>query len=312
MVTYIARLLILFQIAVAIGVFIWITRVGHVQNVALAVLASIGAVLLLRILITANSFFAAWLYRSETPAERSLGWSEFFQLFREEFSATMLSSSWSMAFHAFDKRPAKYPEGLPVLLIHGYGCNSGYWHAMSKALTSAHVTHHAVNLEPIFGDIDEYVPTIQRAIETLCAETGQPKIIIVAHSMGGLVSRAYLRRHGSERIAKVITLGTPHRGTGLANFGIGENSRQMRWRGDVENGVISDWLRQLEETEDHSVYKLFVSIYSHHDNIVSPQTSSYLAGARHIEFHGVGHVALGLNRAVQAKVLEEILNVETQ
>ena len=123
--------------------------------------------------------------------------------------------------------------------------------------------------------------------------------------------RVYLRDHGSARIAKIITLGTPHHGTGLANLGIGINSRQMRREGSPRGNGPSAWLRRLEESEDPTTRKLFVSIFSHHDNIIAPQTSSYLPGARNIEFHGIGHVALALNAQVQALVLDEVRNTAT-
>jgi triacylglycerol esterase/lipase EstA (alpha/beta hydrolase family) len=148
-------------------------------------------------------------------------------------------------------------------------------------------------------------------VESIRSETGHEKIIILAHSMGGLVARAYLRDHGCAHIAKVITLGTPHRGTALANFGAGPNSRQMRWAGSA-GSMANNWLRRLEQSESDAVRALFVSIYSHHDNIVSPQTSSQLAGARNIEFHGIGHVALALNPMIQARVIEEILAASQQ
>lgn len=308
MVSRIARLLILLQITIAMILFGIAIKAWHVDSLILAAILSIGSIFMFRLLITANNFFIAWLYRSETPASRRLTWRQMYRLFASEFSATLSSSSWTMPFHSFNKRPAKNPVGLPVLLIHGYGCNSGYWHAMSKALAHAQITHHAVSLEPVLSDIDDYVPAIHRAIETLCKETGHDRIIIVAHSMGGLVARAYLRDHGKKRIAKVITLGTPHRGTGLANFGAGPSSKQMRWKGDAKTGVSSDWLRQLEADEDVAIHTLFVSIYSHHDNIVSPQTSSYLPAATNIEFHGIGHVALASNPAIQQRVIDEIRN----
>ena len=126
--------------------------------------------------------------------------------------------------------------------------------------------------------------------------------------MGGLAARAYLRDHGSRHIAKVITLGSPHQGTGLANFGAGLNSRQMRWTGNAKTGTPSEWLRTLAETENDAIRALFVSIYSHHDNIVSPQTSSHLQGATNIEFNGIGHVALGFHPAIQKCVIEEVLS----
>jgi triacylglycerol esterase/lipase EstA (alpha/beta hydrolase family) len=292
--------------AIAVALFALAVKVWRIDSLTLAVAMSIGFILSVRLLITANNFFLSWLYRSETPEALRLNWRQAYRLFFGEFGATMSSSSWTMAFHRFSKRAAQDSTGLPVLLIHGYGCNSGYWHAMSKALAKAQITHYAVDLEPILNDIDGYVPVVQRTVEAVCDETGHGQLVIVAHSMGGLVTRAYLRDHGCARVAKVLTLGTPHRGTGLANFGLGPSSQQMRWKGNAKNGASSDWLRKLEDTEDNALRALFVSIYSHHDNIVSPQTSSCLAGATNIEFHGIGHVALAFSSAIQTRVIEEI------
>ena len=47
------------------------------------------------------------------------------------------------------------------------------------------------------------------------------KIHLLGHSMGGLVARALASREEvHDQIASVITVGTPHRGTSAANFGI--------------------------------------------------------------------------------------------
>jgi triacylglycerol lipase len=307
MVTRITRILLALQILIVFAIFALVAHAWRMEYPALALFLSIGAVVWVRMMIIANNFFITWLYRSETPESLKITWRQACRLFFGEFRASMSSSSWTMAFHRFSKRPAENPVGLPVLLIHGYGCNSGYWHPMSKALAKARITHYAVDLEPVLHDIDGYVPLIYRAVETLCAETGHDKIVIVAHSMGGLATRAYLRDHGCERIAKAITLGTPHRGTGLANFGAGPSSRQMRWTGNAKTGTPSEWLCRLAESENDAVRALFVSIYSHHDNIVSPQTSSRLAGATNIEFNGIGHVALGFHRAIHQCVIDEVL-----
>ncbi|MES2538586.1 MAG: alpha/beta fold hydrolase [Pseudomonadota bacterium] len=306
MITRLTRILVLFQIAIAFAVSLMAIRVFHVQSVALAAALGLGAVLLVRLLITANNFFMAWRYHSETPASLRLDWRRACRLFAGEFMATMGSSSWTMPFHRFNKRPAKHPAGLPVLLIHGYACNSGYWHSLSKVLAREHITHHAVDLEPVLAGIDDYVPLVQAAVDTLCDESGHDKVVIVAHSMGGIVARAYLRVQGSARVAKVITLGSPHRGTGLANHAIGLNSQQVRWIGSASNGAPCEWLRELEKTEDDERRALFLSIYSHHDNIISPQISSSMSGARNIAFHGIGHVALALDPVIQAQVVEEI------
>lgn len=306
MIVRITRLLLLIQFLIAAGAGFVAIRIFHLTNVGLAVLIGIGFIVLLRLLITANNFFLAARFRSDTPEQYHIGWWQACKLFAGEFRATMTASSWTMPFRTFSMLEVAKPEGLPALLIHGYGCNSGYWHPLSKALLKANIAHHAIDLEPVIGGIDEYVLPIHQAVERLCAHTGHDKIVIVAHSMGGLAARAYLRVHGSRRIAKLITLGTPHHGTGLAHFGVGLNTHQMRWTATEQEGRASEWLRKLASDENPSTYRLFVSIYSHHDNIISPQTSSHLPGAKNIELHAIGHVALALHPHVQAQVIREI------
>jgi pimeloyl-ACP methyl ester carboxylesterase len=202
-------------------------------------------------------------------------------------------------------------QTLPVLLIHGYICNSGYWHPCSQVLKRAKVNHFALDLEPMFGSIEAYLPLVQRTVEAICAQTGSEKLIIVGHSMGGLVARAYLREHGSTRIAQVITLGTPHNGTNLATRGPGVNSRQMEWTPKA-GGTMSAWLTDLNASENAVTRALITSIFSYHDNIVSPQLSSQLAGAHNIPLVGVGHVELALNPLVQQCLLHEIERVSAQ
>jgi triacylglycerol lipase len=312
MIARITRILLVLQLLAAIAIAVALVKVLHVESPVIAMLAGLGAVFMLRMQITANNFVLSSRYRSETPDAYRLNWRQACKLFFEEFRATMMSSSLTMPFHSFSKRVAENSSALPVLLIHGYGCNSGYWHGMSKALMRAHITHYAINMEPVTGGIDDYVEVVHQAVEAICKETGSGKIVIVAHSMGGLATRAYLRDHGCGRIAKAITLGTPHHGTGVARFGVGENCRQMHWALDAGEGVSSAWLRRLAASENEDVYRILVSIYSHHDNIISPQTSSRIPGAANIELFGIGHVALAVNPAVQARVIEEIRAASAQ
>jgi hypothetical protein len=44
---------------------------------------------------------------------------------------------------------------------------------------------------------------------------------------------------------------------------------------------------------------------------VAPQTSSVLPGARAIEFGGVGHVAMGRNRQILTRLMQEIVILST-
>jgi triacylglycerol esterase/lipase EstA (alpha/beta hydrolase family) len=265
--------------------------------------ASLAIVLLLRAWITAQNFALSWHYRSATPQQhRPRLWGRC-RLFFGEFAAIMLASCWTMAWPKAISHVVPGATCLPVLLVHGYVCNSGYWTQLGMLLEQEGISHHAIDLEPLGAAIDDHAASLQRAVEALCARTGSSEAIIVAHSMGGLVVRAYVRVHGHQRIARVITLGTPHHGTSLARFGIGSNARQMRCQGQ---GSGSDWLTSLAANESAAQRALLTSIFSHHDNIVAPQTSCRLPGAKNIEFGGVGHVAMGRDRRILQCVLDEI------
>jgi triacylglycerol esterase/lipase EstA (alpha/beta hydrolase family) len=267
-----------------------------------AALLGAGSVALVRLIINMNNFARAAWYASTTPIAFRLGFRARLRLLAEEFRASMLVTSWLIPRAGAATRI--YPDSPypPVLLLHGYGCNSGYWAHLIPLLDAARISHASVDLEPVAGDIDGYVPLVQRKVEALCAATGSAKVAIVAHSMGGLVARAWMRAQGTQALARLITLGTPHHGTALARFGLGENAFQMR--------PGSAWLRQLAASEDAdgqgAARALVTSLYTHHDNIVSPQESSRLDGARNLEFGGVGHVALGSNPRVLAAVMQEL------
>jgi triacylglycerol esterase/lipase EstA (alpha/beta hydrolase family) len=296
------RLLLLVQaagaLAIAAGLHRWLGTAPW-----LAALAGLASVAVVRVAISANNFALSARFGSPTPASFALTPAARLRLFGEEFKASMLSSSWFMARASAATRI--YPDSAtaPVLLLHGYGANSGYWAHLTPLLDAARISHLTLDLEPLTGDIDSYAPLIERAAEALCAASGSARLVVVAHSMGGLAARAWLRAYGTARVARLVTLGTPHHGTSLAAFGFGANAAQMRWAGD---SAADSWLGRLAAGETPATRALITSIYTHHDNIVAPQTSSLLPGARNIEFGGIGHVALGSNPTVLASVMHEI------
>ncbi len=305
------RAILLLQAAVSVAVAIALVHFGVIASWPLALLAALLLVLLVRLTITANNFVLTARYSSPTPEDFHLGLGGRARLFGEEFMATMLHSSWFMARAVPCERIYEDSHHPPVLLLHGYGCNSGYWAQLNPLLDAARISHASVVLEPVLGAIDDYVPMVARALESLCTKTNASKVIIVAHSMGGLVARAYLRAHGAGRIMHIFTMGTPHHGTSLANKGVGLNAAQMRRSNDAD-APESAWLRELAASESNETRLLITSFYTHHDNIVAPQTSSQLPGARNIAFGGVGHVAMGRNPRVLQRLMSEIAMMSTR
>ena len=272
---------------------------------AAALAAAVGAVLALRLAINLNNFRLSRRWRSAVPAEFQLGPAAALRLCWREFAASLRSSSWDMLLPSplWLAPPAGAgPAAPPVLLLHGYACNGGYWRALARQLRRAGISHYALDLAPPGAAIDQFVPQVRAAVAMLCARTGAPQVVLLGHSMGGLVARSYLRADGPARVARLITLGSPHHGTALARLGPGANAVQMRHGGA--------WLAALAQAEAAAAGSggavAVVSLFSHHDNIVAPQDSARLAGARNLAFGAVGHVALGSDASVMQCVLAEI------
>ena len=203
--------------------------------------------------------------------------------------------------------PATAPDAgaarIPVLLVPGYLCNRAVWLPLAPRLAARGHVVEAVSLDPPFADLDAHAATLAAAVDALVERTGSPRVALVGHSMGGLAVRAYLRAHGTARVARVVTLGTPHRGTMLASFGIGESARQMR--------RASDWLAALEASEPASTRALMTIVLTHTDNIVVPQDDQSLPGARTVEFSGVGHLALMTDPRVGGVLEAELSDAAT-
>ncbi len=186
----------------------------------------------------------------------------------------------------------------PVLLIHGYVNNAGALFILWRAIKASGHGTYTVNLEPVYADIDAYANLLEDTLAQVQAvEDGRP-VALVCHSMGGLAARAYMRKYGAGRVARVMTLGTPHCGTALARTALGENGRQML------SG--SAWLAALAAHEHGAWPCPFTSVYSRDDNIVAPQLSAHLEGARNIALDGIGHLTLPMAAAVARLVVTEL------
>lgn len=187
-------------------------------------------------------------------------------------------------------RSRQWPDHLPseargrrgLLLVHGYVCNRGLWNPWLKRLHEQGVPFVAVDLEPVFGSIDDYMALLEQAVQRLERCTGLAPVI-VAHSMGGLALRRWWVEQGDEaRVHHAVTIGTPHHGTWLARFAFSPNARQMR--------LSSGWLRALAAREGAGRARRMTCFYGHCDNIVFPPATAALPGADNRHLADVAHV----------------------
>lgn len=238
----------------------------------------LGAMLLGRALTMAVTWLVAWRHPSAAPPLRA---GQRLAMVLREYGAFVrgfvLVQPWVWLGMPADRLRASVQ---PMLLVHGYGCNRGIWWWLRPRLEAAGHVVATISLEPPWGGIDGFAEQLHARIEAVCAATGAPRVTLVAHSMGGLVSRAYLARHGDARVARLISIASPHGGSRLAHLGLGRCARQMQ--------PGSHWLARLAQQR---VNVPFVSIRTPQDNFVMPQQLQRHADARDEPLPGVGHMA---------------------
>ena len=291
MLATVLRLLILIELASYATLARRFSDAGALETVVFA----IGCVFAVRLLLVASIFAIARLHRSPAPR---LGWRRRAAMLLGEYAAFVANFVFIAPFERCwmgadqlsddDHRP-------PVLLVHGYGCSRASWWWLRRRLRAAGWRVATINLEPMYTSIDNYVAPLARRIDEVLAQSQTPRLILVGHSMGGLVARAYLRRHGADKVERLVTLGTPHRGSELARFGCGQNAREMR--------PGSDWLRTLA-SERPQIETL--ALYSPHDNYVLPQANLGWPGTPQRTLDGLGHLAMLFSPRVAQALLEAL------
>ncbi len=259
----------------------WFIGTGHpVWAMAGALLIVFGYALFLAV-----EFVLVWWVNGDDPAPKASAGQLFKAWFGEVLTAPRVFC-WQQPF-----RSNSEPDFLPlqsgrrgVVLVHGFVCNRGFWNRWLPRLREQGVPFIAVNLEPVFGTISDYAPIVEQAVRRIEQATGLAPVV-VGHSMGGLAIRAWLVAFGGvERVQRVITIGSPHRGTWLGRFATSQNAREM--------AQGTDWQRALEARESALDAARFTCFYSHCDNIVFPASSATLPGADNRHVVGIAHVHL--------------------
>ncbi|MDR0224983.1 MAG: alpha/beta fold hydrolase [Burkholderiaceae bacterium] len=225
-------------------------------------------------------------------------WSVLAAAWAAEWKLALQVFGWRLPFRA-DAEADGVPERgrVGVVLVHGFFCNRAVWAPWLRGLKARGIACTAVTLEPAHGAaMDAMVPDLDACVRRMAQATGRAPLI-VAHSMGGLVVRAWLRDlDGAQRrrlAAHVVTLATPHGGTWMARFAHGLPARDMRPQGD--------WLRRLGPPPGDVPFSCW---WSACDNIVFPGTLATLPGREAHGLDDVAHVQLVFDERVWQHCLQ--------
>jgi triacylglycerol esterase/lipase EstA (alpha/beta hydrolase family) len=154
-------------------------------------------------------------------------------------------------------------------------------------------------------------------VDQVRARTGASRVDLVGHSQGGLVARDYVKNNGgAAKVDKIVTLGTPHYGTALANlatlvtFGTCVNLQGCK---DMQQG--STYLNNLNAGSDVISPTKIVSIRTQQDEVVFPISNSVVKdGATNIRLQDkcplrvVDHLTLITDGAVASGVISALKN----
>lgn len=212
--------------------------------------------------------------------------------------------TWPLRF-IHDAMPfrARIPGENPIVLVHGWGANSACFFFVQLWLKArGYGNVYAVSCSPAVIDARKLAAQLSCHIDEALAATGAQKVTLIAHSMGGLLSRYAIRNLGCDaKVERVITLGSPHMGSKVAGMvpGFG-NVPQMRYQSAFIRELAAGGMTPGADVQ-------YFSIYSEFDNFVLPNHSSVLDGnAQNIHVPWHGHCAL-LYSPVVMRHIEDIL-----
>lgn len=172
----------------------------------------------------------------------------------------------------------------PVILLHGLFQNRSCLFWLQRRLKAAGYQQVISINTPPWRDIETLSEELAKKVDELRIHSKSEKVILIGHSMGGLIARNYVQsRGGSAYVKTMVTLGSPHHGSKLAPFALSTMGKSLLPGTEFLIRFNSvPWPATTAAT----------SIFTRYDNIVLPAESAKMKGARQIELDGMGHTAL--------------------
>lgn len=172
----------------------------------------------------------------------------------------------------------------PVVLLHGLFQNRSCLFWLRHRLQAAGYGQVICINTPPWRDLETLTEVLAKKVDELRIVLKVEKVLLVGHSMGGIITRNYVQnRGGSAYVSGMVTLGAPHHGSKLAPFAISAMGKMLL--------PGSDFLAEFNKVPWPEGPQA-VSIYTRYDNIVLPAESAVMPGAETIELDGMGHTSL--------------------
>lgn|GEM_PF-2415434 len=181
------------------------------------------------------------------------------------------------------------PELRPILFMHGVNGSSANFNTMiERFVADGWPRDYLVALDaadPSWGCSVDNASMIRQAAANLMANTGAGRIDLVAHSMGTLSSRYFMKFLGGQNVVNTyVTMGGMHHGLSSPCWAP-DFLDVCIWQELCESG---DYIAALNSDPATPGCTHWVSIYGTADETV-PNESSFLEGAENISVEGITH-----------------------
>lgn len=191
------------------------------------------------------------------------------------------------------------PRCTPVLVLPGYVENAGTMWWLGRRLVRAGFNVFLIDFPSTTCAIEQNVAYLAAAIEQIRATCDGARVAVVAHSMGGVITRTLLLSREDHGVHSLVAIGSPFRGSHLAR--VGARLRMGHCVGQIVPG--SDFLCRFPPSVPCPVPTL--SLIAPQENIVTPLHSAVIAGAEmHVMAEPYGHEAPLFLRTVAEYVCE--------
>ncbi len=214
--------------------------------------------------------------------------------------------SLAMEINKLTIRETQLPRNAPypLILVHGRNADPGVWGALKSYLLTQGYTddllfgwHYDSSQsanEVLAGQFKTYVSDV-------LSKTGADKIDIVAHSLGSLLTRWFVKfEGGQDSVRQWVSIAGPNHGTQLGWLCAlwDQGCRDM-----TPGSYVITNLNKDTETPGATQY---TTIWSTGDEQISPPTSTTLSGANNIQVSQMKHNALLTSEEVFGHILNTL------
>jgi triacylglycerol lipase len=189
----------------------------------------------------------------------------------------------------------------PILFVHGWSGSSSNWSTMigrfeKDVWSKSYLRAYSYTTSQSNKTTAETI--VKSEVEKLLSSTGASKVDIVAHSMGSLNSRWYIKfdKEGEAKVDDWVSLGGPNHGTTAANACFSTSCVEMR--------PGSTFLSELNAGDETPGAVNYGTWWSPCDEFINPDSSVPLSGATNTETACISHLALLSDETVYKGVRE--------